>query len=283
MKSFFIFTYYITVDSLLKIFLIESTLIINNNHYLVCLFSLFRVTSILLLIMTTNKRKIKETVSQSASTSSKKACLSNLPGDTILTKDFARKLKTPDFIATLEARQWKQEASLVCSYFQHTNVPESTPVHFFFTLLDGALHRIIDNKDVDPRLKIYSTALIRQHGNESYKKKLVIEYKKLYNEYQLGELEEEAQTEARFTSRILTTVEAKYHRKNMQSKLDNMFRNDEIDGEDNANNLEQLSMTSQLDYDNEEEMAEAQVSHSFCKFLYSSEYEIAYFNTKFRL
>lgn len=196
----------------------------------------------------TNKRKQKKTTLQSAPISSKRACLANLPGNTILTKDLAKKSKVPDFIASLEARQWKQEASLVRSYFQHTDIPESTS-NQLMTVLNGTLHRIINNEDADAKLKNYSTDLIRQLETEKSKQKLNMEYRKLLNDYQIGELEEEAQTESRFTSRILTTVEAKAHRKNMQRRLDQLFNDDETD--EDTNDAGQLDLTSRLEDEEE--------------------------------
>ncbi|KAI8364528.1 hypothetical protein EDC96DRAFT_511019 [Choanephora cucurbitarum] len=176
--------------------------------------------------MDTKKRKQKDTVLSSSSCSSKRACLSNLPGNTILTKDIAKQLKVPDFIASLEARQWKQEASLVRSYFQYTDLPESTQKQLM-TVLNGALHRMINNKDIDDKLKCYSTGLLRQFKTEKSKQRLVMEYRKLLKHQQIGELEEEAQTEARFTSRILLTVEAKAHRKSMERRLYQLTDDDE--------------------------------------------------------
>ncbi|KAI8640269.1 hypothetical protein BD408DRAFT_243462 [Parasitella parasitica] len=217
--------------------------------------------------MTTNKRKQKETTLQSAPISSKRACLRNLPGNTVLTKDLARKLKTPDFIATLEAREWKQEASLVRSYFQHTDIPESTSKQLM-TVLYGTLHRIINNKDADAKLKNYGIALIRQFETENSKQKLNMEYRKLLNDYQLRELEEEAQTEARFTSRILTTVEAKAHRKNMQDRLDQLFNDDGTD--EDTNDAGQSDLTSHSEDEDdplcEEETANVQASQSVVDF-----------------
>ncbi|KAI8087783.1 uncharacterized protein B0P05DRAFT_374210 [Gilbertella persicaria] len=219
------------------------------------------------LIMTTNKRKQKEITLQSAPISSKRACLGNLPGNTVLTKDLARKLKAPDFIATLEVREWKQEVSLARSYFQHTDMPESTSKQLM-TVLNGTLHRIINNKDADAKLKNYSTALIRQFKTEKSKQKLNMEYRKLLNDYRLGELEEKAQTEARFTSRILTTVEAKAHRKNMQRRLDQLFNDDET--EEDTNDAGQLDLTNRLEYEedplSEEETADIQASQSVVDF-----------------
>ncbi|KAL9538348.1 hypothetical protein PS6_011580 [Mucor atramentarius] len=213
--------------------------------------------------MTTNKRKQKETALQSAPISSKRACLANLPGNTVLTKNFARKSKVPDFIATLEARQWKQEVSLVRSYFQHTDMPESTSKQLM-TVLNGTLHRLINNKDADAKLKNYSAALIRQFKTEKSKQKLNMEYRKLLNDYQLGELEEEAQTEARFTSRILTTVEAKAHRRNMQRRLDQLFNDDKTD--EDTNDAGQRDLTSRLEDEedpvSEEETGSVQASQS---------------------
>ncbi|KAI9279071.1 hypothetical protein BY458DRAFT_61203 [Sporodiniella umbellata] len=193
--------------------------------------------------MTMIKRKNKGAGSQPAPMSSKRARLLSLSGDTLLTKDHARKLKMPDFIATLEVRQWKQEASLVRSYFQHTNAPESTATQLF-GVLNGALHRVINHEVTNAELKKYSAALIRQFETEKSKQRLNIEYKKLFDDYQLRELEKEAQTEARFTSRILTTVEARYYRKNMQHRLDQQFSDDETD--QNTNDLEQLDLTNRL-------------------------------------
>lgn len=73
----------------------------------------------------------------------------------------------PDFIASLEARQWKQEASLVRSYFQHTDIPESTS-NQLMTVLNGTLHRIINNKDADAKLKQTET----QHGIQEASQRL---------------------------------------------------------------------------------------------------------------
>ncbi|KAG2198735.1 hypothetical protein INT47_005420, partial [Mucor saturninus] len=203
------------------------------------------------------KRKQKKTTLQSAPIISKRACLANLPGNTILAKDLARKSRVPDFIASLEARQWKQEASLVHSYFQHTDIPESTSKQLM-TVLIGTLHRIINNKDTDAKLKNYSTALIRQLETEKSKQKINMEYRKLLNDYQIGELEEEVQNNARFTSRILTTVEAKAHRKNMQRRLDQLFNDDETD--EDINDAGQLDLTSSLEDEEETESLQSLAS-----------------------
>lgn len=154
-----------------------------------------------------------------------------------------------------------EEASLVRSYFQHTDIPESTS-NQLMTVLNGTLHRIINNEDADVKLKNYSTALIRQLESEKSKQKLKMEYMKLLNDYQIGVLEEEAQTEARFTSRILTTVEAKPHRKNMQRRLDQLFNDDETD--EDTNDAGQLDLTSRLE--DEEETGSLQVSQSVVDF-----------------
>lgn len=104
-----------------------------------------------------------------------------------------------------------------------------------------------------------------------------MEYRKLLKDYRIGELEEEAQTEARFTSRILTTVEAKAHRKNMQRRLDQLFNDDEID--EDANDAGQLDSTSRLE--DEEETGVLQVSQSVVDFCIYKSMRNAYFNTKF--
>ncbi|KAL0573659.1 hypothetical protein ABG067_009192, partial [Albugo candida] len=72
--------------------------------------------------MATQKRKLKEDVPKAFSESSegssnKRACLNNLPGNTVLSADLYRKLSTPAFISSLEVKYWKLEASLVESYF----------------------------------------------------------------------------------------------------------------------------------------------------------------------
>lgn len=136
------------------------------------------------------------------------------------------------------------------------------------TVLNGALYRIIKNEDVDVKLKSYSTALLRQLETEKSKQKLNVEYKKLLNDYQIGKLEEEAQTEARFTSRILTTTEAITQRKNMQRRLDQLFHDDETD--EDANDAGQLNLTSLLENEQdsgEEETANIQASQSVVDFL----------------
>jgi hypothetical protein len=213
--------------------------------------------------MATNKRKQREATLQSAPIGSKRACLRNLPGNTVLTKDLAKKLKVPTFIATLAVREWKQEASLVRSYFQYTDIPESTSSQMM-TVLHGALHRIIRNKDGDEKLKIYSTSLIQQFETQKSKLKVKKEYKKHLDEYELEEIEEEAHSEARFTSRILTTVEAKTHRKNMQRRLD------ELDSDDEDTSDGQLDLTSRSeveeDHLSEVEIAVVQASQSAVDF-----------------
>jgi len=60
----------------------------------------------------------------------------------------------------LEARQWKQEASLVKSYFQHTDTPEDTP-NQMMTVLNGTFNKIIKAKDADVKLKAYGAVLIQ--------------------------------------------------------------------------------------------------------------------------
>ncbi|OBZ89730.1 hypothetical protein A0J61_02221 [Choanephora cucurbitarum] len=206
--------------------------------------------------MTANKRKQKEATSKSIPKTFKRACLANLPGSTVLSKDLAKILKVPGFIATLEVRQWKQEATLVRSYFQHTDIPENTS-NQLITVLNGALQRIIKNENADAKLKCYSVALVRQFKTEKSKQRFNMEYRKLFNGYQVEKLEEEAQTEARVISRILTTVEAKAHRKNTQSRLDQLIKHDETDRytDDNAHSDLESGSEDENDCPSEEETA----------------------------
>ncbi|KAL9545931.1 hypothetical protein PS6_007948 [Mucor atramentarius] len=101
-----------------------------------------------------HRRKLKATAPKAANSPNNRACIVNFPGNTTIPKDFAWKLKAPDFIASLEARQWKQEASLVKSYFQHTDTPEDTP-NQMMTVLNGTFHKIIKAKNADVKLKAY--------------------------------------------------------------------------------------------------------------------------------
>lgn len=138
----------------------------------------------------------------------------------------------------------------------------------YFTLNMLFLIPLLDNKDADAKLKKYSAVLILQYETEKSEQKLNMKYKKLFNDYQLGELEEEAQTEACFTCQILATVEAKSYRRNMQRRLGPLFNDDEAD--EDTNDLEQSDLTSHVEDEDEppsqEEIAEVHVSQSvdFC-------------------
>ncbi|KAG1228572.1 hypothetical protein G6F68_007371 [Rhizopus microsporus] len=64
--------------------------------------------------------KTKAASIQGAKSSSiKRASLDALPGSFVLSPILVKKLKIPSFIANLQARSWKNDKSLVESYFKH--------------------------------------------------------------------------------------------------------------------------------------------------------------------
>jgi hypothetical protein len=191
--------------------------------------------------MDTNKRKLKASTSKSVSgssnkkarvgnkgKSSKRACLANLPGNTIISSELAQNLCIPGFISSLKVLDWKQEASLVKSYFKYTVVPEDQP-NQMMTVLNGALHKIIKAKDADIKLKNYSAALVRQFESSNSRNRFTKEYTKAYINFEVEEQEKQAEAQARVTSRILTTFQAKTHKDKMKKRLDDLFNEDSDD------------------------------------------------------
>lgn len=185
--------------------------------------------------MAANKRKLKANTSKSEAgssnkkacvsnkgKSSKRACLANLPGNTNISDELAQKLCIPGFISNLEVRNWKQEASLVKSYFKYTAAPEDQ-TNQMMTVLNGALHKIIKAKDADIKLKNYSAALIEQFRSSDSKTRFTKEYTKAYTNFEVEEQEEQAEAQARVTSRILTTFQAKTHKNKMKERLNDLF------------------------------------------------------------
>ncbi|KAL9540792.1 hypothetical protein MBANPS3_009487 [Mucor bainieri] len=147
-------------------------------------------------------------------------------------------------VLAAQAREWKKETSLVHSYINNAFRPETSPNRMMAVLI-GTFRKIVEHKDLDSKLKDYCAALIQQFKSEESKERFRKEYRKLYNEHQISELEEEADSEARITSRIITTVESRAHRENMQKRLDQWFNEDERNTDDESDTEEGLQETEE--------------------------------------
>lgn len=176
--------------------------------------------------MSLQKRKSKENAPkvsfEHSENFSKRACLNNLAGNTVMSTDLSRKLSTPTFISSLKVKNWKQEASLVESYFKYTAIPESNS-NRMMTVLVGTMRKISKASDVEAKLKNYCDSPVKQFRTSNSKNRFLPEYKKTYNNFAIKEQEETAREEARITSRILTTIEAKIHKEKMKERLDSLF------------------------------------------------------------
>jgi hypothetical protein len=156
-----------------------------------------------------------------------------------------QKLQIPSFIAKLEVRYWKQEESLVGSYFEETTRTKDTPEQFLAVLI-GAMRKIASSQEVDAKLGGYCTALIHQFSTDNSRCRLFKTYKKAQMEIKIKENEEEASTEARLTSRLLTTIEAVNYRDDIQERLDALFKEESSDNDviSNNNNVFILSLSN---------------------------------------
>lgn len=160
--------------------------------------------------------------------SNKRACLNALPGKSKLPMNVVQKLNVPSFIAKLEVRYWKNEASLIESYFEETMRTNDKPEQFFAVLM-GAMKKIAVSQEIDSRWTSYCSALIQQFQTDNSKRFFLKIYRKVQSEMKIKENEEEADMEARLTSRLLTTIETVKHKDHTQKRLDALFE----EGSDN--------------------------------------------------
>lgn len=153
-------------------------------------------------------------------TTSKRACLGRLPGSFKLPSDIVKTLKIPLFVSTLEARNWKNEEKVVQKYFDvTTNIIPVEQILGAFTL---AMTLISESSLTKPMLSEYCTAVVSQFRTTESKKRFAKQYKKEIKQLEIKENEEEASMEAKVASRILTTLQTKYHQIELRERLNSM-------------------------------------------------------------